>query len=57
LGDDAHSADGLMSLKERDGAMQWSWRDSFVPLTLRHYETFDTPEVLDRSVPTGSRGG
>jgi CubicO group peptidase (beta-lactamase class C family) len=50
-GDYAHPAYGVMSVKEHDGVLQWSWRGMAAALTHRHYETFETPEVLDRLVP------
>src|SRR6202040_957168 len=50
-GDYEHPAYGLMSIREQDGALQWSWRGLFAPLTHRHYETFELPEVPDRLLP------
>ncbi|WP_044591742.1 serine hydrolase [Bradyrhizobium sp. LTSPM299] len=50
-GDYAHPAYGVMSIKEQDGALHWSWRGLFATLVHRHFETFETPEVLDRYVP------
>jgi CubicO group peptidase (beta-lactamase class C family) len=46
-----HPAYGLMSIREQDGALHWSWRGMFATLQHRHYETFETPEVPDRFVP------
>src|SRR4029077_14476081 len=50
-GDYEHPAYGLMSIREQDGALQWSWRGLFAELIHRHYETFELPEVPDRHVP------
>jgi CubicO group peptidase (beta-lactamase class C family) len=50
-GDYEHPAYGAMSIKERDGTLHWSWRGMFAPLTHRHYETFELPEVPDRLLP------
>lgn len=50
-GDYEHPAYGLMSIREKDGALQWSWRGLFAELIHRHYETFELPEVPDRHVP------
>ena len=40
-----------MSVKEQGGALHWTWRGMFAPLTHRHYETFELPEVPDRLLP------
>jgi CubicO group peptidase (beta-lactamase class C family) len=50
-GDYEHPAYGVMSIREQDGALHWSWRGMFAALTHRHFETFETPEVPDRHVP------
>jgi hypothetical protein len=50
-GDYEHPAYGVMSIAEQEGALHWSWRGMFTPLTHRHYETFETPRVLDRFLP------
>jgi hypothetical protein len=50
-GDYEHPAYGLMSIRERDGALQWSWRGLFAQMIHRHYETFELPEVPDRHLP------
>ncbi|GKQ53000.1 serine hydrolase [Bradyrhizobium sp. Ce-3] len=50
-GDYEHPAYGVMSIREQDGALHWSWRSLFAALTHRHFETFETPEVTDRYVP------
>jgi CubicO group peptidase (beta-lactamase class C family) len=50
-GDYEHPAYGMMSIREQDGALRWSWRGMFAALTHRHYETFETPEVPDRLHP------
>ncbi|WP_338828171.1 serine hydrolase [Bradyrhizobium sp. 27S5] len=50
-GDYEHPAYGVMSIREQDGALHWSWRGLFATLGHRHFETFETPEVQDRYVP------
>jgi len=50
-GDYEHPAYGLMAIKEREGALHWSWRGMFAAMTHRHYETFELPEVPDRLLP------
>jgi hypothetical protein len=50
-GDYDHPAYGVMSIREQDGALYWSWRGMVAALTHRHYETFETPEVPDRLLP------
>jgi hypothetical protein len=50
-GDYEHPAYGVMSIREREGELHWSWRGMFTALTHRHYETFETPEVPDRLCP------
>jgi CubicO group peptidase (beta-lactamase class C family) len=52
-GDYDHPAYGVMSIREQDGALHWSWRGLFAPMIHRHYETFELPEVPDRHVPDG----
>lgn len=46
-----HPAYGVMSIKEEDGALQWSWRGMFTTLQHRHYETFELPEAPGRLLP------
>jgi CubicO group peptidase (beta-lactamase class C family) len=50
-GDYDHPAYGVMSIKEQDGALHWSWRGMFATMAHRHYETFELPEVPDRLLP------
>jgi hypothetical protein len=50
-GEYEHPAYGVMSVKEQGGALHWVWRGMFAPLTHRHYETFELPEVPDRLLP------
>jgi CubicO group peptidase (beta-lactamase class C family) len=50
-GDYDHPAYGVMSIKERNGALHWSWRGLFAAMAHRHYETFELPDVPDRHVP------
>lgn len=50
-GDYDHPAYGLMSIREQDGALHWSWRGLYAGMAHRHYETFELPEVPDRHVP------
>ena len=50
-GDYEHPAYGVMSIKERGGALHWSWRGMFATMAHRHYETFELPEVPDRLLP------
>ena len=50
-GDYDHPAYGLMSIREQDGVLHWSWRGLFASMAHRHYETFELPEVTDRHVP------
>jgi CubicO group peptidase (beta-lactamase class C family) len=52
-GDYDHPAYGLMSIREQDGALHWSWRSLFATMAHRHYETFELPEAPDRHVPDG----
>jgi CubicO group peptidase (beta-lactamase class C family) len=49
--DYAHPAYGVMSVRVNDGALHWSWRGMSAPLAHRHFETFVTPEVVDRLLP------
>jgi CubicO group peptidase (beta-lactamase class C family) len=46
-----HPAYGTMSVRERDSALQWSWRGMAAALAHRHYETFQLPEATDRLLP------
>jgi CubicO group peptidase (beta-lactamase class C family) len=50
-GDYGHPAYGVMSIREQDRALHWSWRGLFATMAHRHYETFELPEVPDRNVP------
>jgi hypothetical protein len=50
-GDYRHPAYGTMSIREQQGALQWSWRGMFATLQHRHYETFEVPEAPDRHAP------
>ena len=50
-GEYAHPAYGVMSMTAKDGALHWAWRGMSAPLTHRHYETFELPEVPDRLQP------
>ncbi|MCP3368219.1 serine hydrolase [Bradyrhizobium cajani] len=49
--DYAHPAYGVMSIRMQDDALHWSWRGMNAPLAHRHFETFVTPEVVDRLLP------
>jgi hypothetical protein len=53
VGDYEHPAYGVMSIREQDGALHWSWRGLFAEMIHRHYETFELPEVPDRPLPDG----
>lgn len=46
-----HPAYGVMSIRERNGELQWSWRGMAAPMTHRHFETFELPEAPDRLLP------
>jgi CubicO group peptidase (beta-lactamase class C family) len=50
-GDYVHPAYGMISIREQDGMLHWSWRGLFATMAHRHYETFELPEVPDRHVP------
>jgi len=50
-GDYEHAAYGVMSIKEQDGALHWSWRGMIAAMAHRHYETFELPEYFDRLLP------
>jgi CubicO group peptidase (beta-lactamase class C family) len=50
-GDYGHPGYGVMSIKEQDGALHWSWRGMIAAMSHRHYETFELPEVPDRLLP------
>lgn len=52
-GDYEHPAYGVMSIREQDDALHWSWRGLFARMIHRHYETFELPEVPDRHAPDG----
>ncbi|MBR0826946.1 serine hydrolase [Bradyrhizobium manausense] len=43
--DYAHPAYGVIEIRERDGALHWSWRGMGAPLSHWHFETFMTPEI------------
>ena len=49
--DYAHPAYGVISIRERDGALHWSWRGMGAPLSHWHFETFVTPEIIDQLHP------
>lgn len=49
--DYAHPAYGLISIRERDHALHWSWRGMGAPLSHWHFETFVTPEIIDQLHP------
>jgi CubicO group peptidase (beta-lactamase class C family) len=51
VADYAHPAYGVMSIRVQDGALHWAWRGMSAPLAHRHFETFVTPEVVDRLLP------
>jgi Domain of unknown function (DUF3471) len=50
-GDYEHPAYGIMSIKEHDGALHWSWRGMIAVMAHRHYETLELPEYEDRLLP------
>ncbi|MGR4928872.1 serine hydrolase domain-containing protein [Bradyrhizobium sp. CAR08] len=41
----------LISIRERDHALHWSWRGMGAPLSHWHFETFVTPEIIDQLHP------
>ncbi|MDA9434881.1 serine hydrolase [Bradyrhizobium sp. CCBAU 51627] len=49
--DYAHPAYGVIEIRERDGALHWSWRGMGAPLSHWHFETFVTPEIIDKLHP------
>ena len=49
--DYAHPGYGVISIREQDGALHWSWRGMGAPLAHRHFETFVTPEIIDKLHP------
>lgn len=49
--DYAHPAYGVISIREREGALHWSWRGMGAPLSHWHFETFVTPEIIDQLHP------
>lgn len=51
-GDYDHPAYGRMTIRLEGEALQWSWRGMAAPLTHRHYDTFELPEVADRLMPS-----
>ncbi|HXH46726.1 MAG TPA: serine hydrolase [Bradyrhizobium sp.] len=51
VADYAHPAYGVISIRERDGALHWSWRGMGAPLSHWHFETFVTPEIIDELHP------
>ncbi len=52
-GDYGHPAYGIMSIREQDGVLHWSWRGMFATMLHRHFETFELPQVPDRLLPDG----
>ena len=46
-----HPAYGVMSVREQDGSLYWTWRGMSAALPHRHYETFKLPEAADRLLP------
>ena len=46
-----HPAYGVMSIKEQDGALHWSWRGMSAAIAHRHYESFELPEGLHTPLP------
>ena len=52
-GEYEHPAYGVMSVREQDGALHWTWRGMFAPLMHRHYETFELPEAPTACCRTG----
>ena len=46
-----HPAYGLMSIREQNGQLQWSWRGMAAPMTHRHFETFELPDAPGRLLP------
>jgi CubicO group peptidase (beta-lactamase class C family) len=51
VADYAHPAYGVMSIRMQEAALHWSWRGMNTPLAHRHFETFVTPEVIERLLP------
>ena len=51
VADYAHPAYGVMSIRMQEAALHWSWRGMTAPLAHRHFETFVTPEVVERLLP------
>ncbi len=49
--DYAHPAYGVISIREQEGALHWSWRGMSAPLSHRHFETFVTPEIVGELHP------
>ncbi|UPK24695.1 serine hydrolase [Bradyrhizobium sp. 195] len=49
--DYAHPAYGVISIREQDGTLRWSWRGMSAPLSHRHFETFITPEIIGKLHP------
>jgi hypothetical protein len=49
--DYAHPAYGVISIREQDGVLHWSWRGMGAPLSHWHFETFVTPEIIDKLHP------
>jgi hypothetical protein len=41
----------MMSVREQDGTLHWSWRGMFAQMNHRHYETFELAEVPERLSP------
>lgn len=49
--DYAHPAYGVISIREQNGVLDWSWRGMGAPLSHRHFETFVTPEIIGKLHP------
>jgi len=49
--DYAHPAYGVISIRERDDTLHWSWRGMGAALSHWHFETFVTPEIIDQLHP------
>jgi CubicO group peptidase (beta-lactamase class C family) len=53
VGDYEHPAYGVMSVRQQDSSLQWSWRGMSATMAHRHYETFELPAIKDRLLPDG----
>ncbi|NUR14057.1 MAG: beta-lactamase family protein [Bradyrhizobium sp.] len=49
--DYAHPAYGVISIREQNGVLHWSWRGMGAPLSHRHFDTFVTPEIIGKLHP------